>query len=373
MLNKKTYIVLGLSLLFVVLSFNFFKIGGPFLYGLLFNKNIELKQEDSGEINLLLLGIGGGKHEGPDLTDTIILASLNPKKNKVSLASIPRDLWIPELKAKINSAYSTGQEKEKKGILLSKAVVEKIMGKNVDYAIVVNFSAFVRLVDLLGGIDVSVKRTLDDSEYPIEGRENDTCGHKEEELVGLATASSQLEAFPCRYKRIRFEKGRQHMTGIQALEFVRSRHAFGAEGTDFARSQRQQEVITSVREKTLSLGIILNPVKVLGIINILRQNINTDIDISEYDDFIKLANKMGQAKFTSAIIDTGNEENDNVGLLVNPPVSEDYGFQWVLIPRKGNGDFSEIKDYLACLEENDTCKIDKNGIQKTVNQLPESK
>ena len=367
MLNKKTYILATIVIIFVALSFNLLKVGGPFLYGLLFNKNIELKQESNGSINLLILGIGGGKHDGPDLTDTIILASLNPSKNIINLASIPRDLWIPELKAKINSAYSIGQEKDKKGMLLAKTVVEKVTGETVDYVVVLDFSGFVKMVDYVNGIDVDVKKVLDDYEYPIEGKENETCGHSEEDLDKLATASSQLEAFPCRYKHIHFDKGIQHMNGITALEFVRSRHAIGDEGTDFARSQRQQEVIHAIREKTLSLGIILNPIKILGIVNILKENINTDILSSEYDDFIKLARKMGKAKTTNAIIDIGSETNDYQGLLVNPPMTADFGFQWILIPRRGAGDYSEIKDYLMCIEKGSTCSIEKNGIKETSN------
>lgn len=363
MLNKKTYILAIIVIIFAVLSFNILKLSGPFIYGLLFNKNIELK-ENNGNINILLLGIGGGKHEGPDLTDTIILASLNPSKNVVNLASIPRDLWIPALKAKINSAYSTGQENGNRGILLSKAVVEKVTGKTIDYVIVLDFSGFVKMVDYMGGIDVDVKKVLDDYEYPIEGKENETCGHSEEELTTLATASSQLEAFPCRYKQIHFGKGMQQMDGITALEFVRSRHAVGEEGSDFARSERQQAVIHAIREKALSVGIILNPIKILGIVNILQANINTNILPSEYDDFIKLARKMGKAKTTNAVIDTGTEANNFQGLLMNPPMTADFGFQWVLVPRRGAGDYSEIREYLICIEKGNVCSISENGINE---------
>src|ERR1035437_10133567 len=68
----------------------------PFMFQLIFNRDIQLKQSDS-RINILLLGIGGGNHDGPNLTDTIIFASLDPNNNKVTIVSIPRDLWMPDL------------------------------------------------------------------------------------------------------------------------------------------------------------------------------------------------------------------------------------------------------------------------------------
>ena len=72
----------------------------PPLFDLLFKKEIQLKETKEKRVNVLLLGVGGGNHEGPDLTDTIIFASLDPVTKRVTLVSIPRDLWIPALDAK---------------------------------------------------------------------------------------------------------------------------------------------------------------------------------------------------------------------------------------------------------------------------------
>lgn len=328
-----------------------------------FNKKIELKKEEkSGNINILLLGKGGGVHEGPDLTDTMMVATINPDKNMVNLISIPRDLWAPDLQAKINTAYSTGQERGKQGKLLSKSIVGKVTGKQIDYVLAIDFSGFVKMVDYLGGVDVNVEKTLDDYEYPIEGKEDDPCGHPEEELETLATASSQLEAFPCRYRRIHFDQGIVHMNGQEALEFIRSRHGLNGQGSDFARSQRQQSVINAIKNKALSLGVILNPLKVLGVFNIIKDNIDMDARLNEIDDFINLANKMQNAKIISTVIDYGDGERQ--GLLIHPPISEAQKLQWILIPRSGDGNFSEIKDYLICIEEGNICTISEDGIIK---------
>src|SRR5262249_19278911 len=127
------------------------------------NNKIQLKQSEQKKINLLILGVGGGNHEGPDLTDTIIFSSIDPKKKKVVLVSIPRDLWAPELQAKINTAYTYGEEKEKGGgLLFAKAMVGKIVGQDIDYAIKIDFDGFTKAVDMVGGLDVDVANTFDD-------------------------------------------------------------------------------------------------------------------------------------------------------------------------------------------------------------------
>lgn len=329
----------------------------PVIFQLLFNKNISLKKADH-NINLLLLGTGGGTHEGPNLTDTIIFISIDQTKDKTTLVSIPRDFWVPDISAKINTAYATGEFKRKGGgLLLTKAVVSKIINQPIDYAIRIDFDGFVKAVDLVGGIDVGVDRVLDDYEYPIEGKETDVCGHTPEEVELLATSSAQLEAFPCRYMYIHYDKGLQHMDGNKALKFVRSRHAKGNEGTDFARSARQAKVITAFKSKLLSLQTLLNPVKIVSLYETMSQNIDTDIQQSEFDDFVRLFQKMKGAKMQNAVLDYGDETTNRPGLLTNPLDASIYENQWVLIPRVGNGDFSEIQKYIECEIKTDNCLI----------------
>ncbi|MDO8657907.1 MAG: LCP family protein [Candidatus Levybacteria bacterium] len=329
----------------------------PVIFQLLFNKNISLKKADH-NINLLLLGTGGGTHEGPNLTDTIIFTSIDQTKNKTTLVSIPRDFWVPDISAKINTAYATGEFKRKGGgLLLTKAVVSKIINQPIDYAIRIDFDGFVRAVDLAGGIDVKVGEALDDYEYPIEGKENDVCGHTPEEVEFLATSSAQLEAFPCRYMYIHYDKGLQHMDGDKALKFVRSRHAKGDEGTDFARSARQAKVIAAFKNKLLSLQTLLNPVKIVSLYETMSQNIDTDIQQSEFDDFVRLFQKMRGAKMQNAVLDYGDEKTNRPGLLTNPLDVSEYDNQWVLIPRLGNGDFSEIQKYIDCEIKIGNCLI----------------
>jgi LCP family protein required for cell wall assembly len=306
------------------------------------------------------LGIGGGTHDGPNLTDTIMLASIDFKADKVTLISIPRDLWLPDINQKINAAYSIGEAKKKGGgLILAESAVGKITGQNIDYGIRIDFSGFVKAVDIVGGLDVNVDNAFEDYQYPIDGKEADPCGHSQDELQALAnTPEDQLPTvFPCRYLHIHFNKGLQHMDGETALEFVRSRHASGVEGSDFARSKRQEKIIKAFKDKVLSAQTILNPAKVITLYETLKSSIDTDIQQTEFDDFIRLAQKMKTTKIQSAVLDIGDEQTQRPGLLINPPTSSDYNYAWVLTPRTGNGNFAEIQKYISCEIKTGNCPV----------------
>lgn len=353
-------IILALSLI-VILSFQILVRGGniaPLIYQVLFNQNIELRTSEPQRINILLLGIGGEGHDGPKLTDTIILASVDLKNSDVHLISLPRDMWSFDLGSKINGAYAKGELKKKGGgLTLAKSVVGKITGQNINYVVVIDFNGFVKAVDTLGGIDIDVERGFDDYEYPISGKENDPCGNKEEDLDQLATASSQLDAFPCRYEHLHFDKGINHMDGQTALKFVRSRHAKGEEGTDFARSKRQEKVIKSIMQKAFSLNVIANPTKVKSLYDIMGESIHTDIKTNEFDDFIKLAQRFQDLNIQSVVIDSGDKKENRGGLLTNPSISERFNYEWTLIPRNGSDNYTEIHEFIRCNLNQENCSI----------------
>ncbi len=368
--NKKRPLLALLVFLLIIIGFFVYKTASfyPFLFQLVVDKGVSLKQTNN-NINILLLGIGGGSHDGPNLTDTIILASVNQKNNKVVLTSIPRDLWFPSLTTsfkKVNEAYADGENKRKGGGLVeAEAVVSKITGQHIDYGVRVDFSGFVKAVDILGGLDINVDNTFDDYAYPISGKEDDTCGNLAEDIKaytesGTASAEMDLIKFPCRYKHVHFDKGLMHMDGETALEFVRSRHATGVEGTDFARSKRQEKVIKALKDKILSAQTLINPAKIIQLYSILSGSIDTDIKQSEFDDFVRLAQKMKGAKIQSAVIDYGDPATNRPGLLFNPPYTAEYDYSWVLIPRIGDGNFSEIQKYISCEINNSSCVIPQN-------------
>lgn len=353
-MHKKILIIIGLVVLLVILyrAFLFFKNIIPTATTIIFHRAASL-QSTNGKIGILILGIGGGTHDGPNLTDTIMYASLDPKANKITLISIPRDLWVPDLEGKINTAYADGEVDGKhKGLVLAKSAIEKIIGQPIDYGFRIDFNGFVKAIDEVGGVDITVVDTLDDYNYPIEGKEDDPCGLSSQEIQAFtATDAAEvdlMDKFSCRFKHLHFDKGPQHMDGETALEFVRSRHGVGSEGTDFARSRRQHLVIEAFRAKLLSLQILLNPGKIISLYTIVKDSVDTDIKQEEIALFIQLAQKMQHATIATSVIDFGDLTQNRPGLLINPPISSAYSYASVLLPRIGDGNFSEIQSYVAC-------------------------
>ena len=319
-------------------------------------------------VNILLLGVGGGTHAGPDLTDTIIFMHIDPVHKKISLVSLPRDLWIPSMNAKVNATYTFANEKNPgSGLATTEKAIGDILGQHINYGVKIDFGGFVKAVNILGGLDINVARTFDDYQYPLTGQEDATCGLTQAQVASASAAiasgsATNLQEFPCRYKHIHFNKGPMHMDGETALEYVRSRHAIGIEGSDFARSQRQEKVISAIKAKLFSLGTLFNPVKIIDLINTLQGSIVTDITQNQYGNFIRLAQEMKGARISSSVIDTGDMEHDRYGLLINPPISAAYGGQWVLVPRAGANDYSQIQQYVACEITVGNCIVGKYGI-----------
>ena len=348
----------------------------PVFWELMVQKEVVLKETKENRVNVLLLGVGGGDHEGPDLTDTVIFASLDPKTKRVTLVSLPRDLWIPDIGAKVNAAYTFGEEKQKGGgLVLTKAVVGKVVGQQIDYAIKIDFSGFEKAVDMVGGLDIDVDNTFDDYAYPIAGLEKEPCGFDDDKIASLSAeiatgSATESDAFPCRYEHLHFDQGTMHMDGKTALKYVRSRHALGPEGSDFARSKRQEKVINAFKDKIFSAGTLLNPGKVFRLLDVLEGSIEMDIKQEEFDDFVRLAQKLKGAKINSAIIDIGDEERS--GLLVNPPISDEYFKAWVLSPRIGNGEYREIQKYINCIIDGNECVVTGSGVT-TITPTTETK
>lgn len=340
----------------------------PIATRVILHPGASIKEDNNGRTNVVLLGIGGGSHDGPNLTDTIMLASIDWKKNTITLVSIPRDLWVPDLNNgvnKINEAYNLG------GLSKAESVVNGVTGQPIHYGLRLDFQGFVDAIDSIGGIDVTVAHTLDDYHYPISGKEDDTCDHTTNDLQQFnATASAQtdtdiFEFFPCRYKHLHFDVGPQHMDGESALEFARSRHGVGSEGSDFARSARQQLIIEAVRNKLIT-SAFFNPSKLLSLFDIVKNSVDTDISQEELGLFLNKILFFKNAKIQSAVVDYGDYATGRAGLLQLAPITPEYDNLSVLIPRVGNGDFSEIKSYVACEVTKGNCAVSTKPITPTL-------
>ncbi len=367
--ERYKYVLLGgvVVLIFIGIFQNQLRQIGTFLFGVTVDKAIDLGvTPEKKDFSILVLGIGGGTHDGPNLTDTLIYSHVSVEEKRVDMVSIPRDLWIDSAQAKINAIYAFGKSNGT-GVEDIRNAVSEVVGEDIQYVLIIDFAGFVKLIDHLGGIEVDVERAFDDYEYPISGKENNSCGYSDEEIVNLTVqiatgTATQYDSFPCRYTTLSFTEGEQTMDGETALRYVRSRHGTNGEGSDFARSKRQQKVIEALKSRMLSLHVLLNPVKVVGAFNIIKDNIVTDIDTEKLDDFVKLAQEMQNGTIRSFVIDEGNELEDKYGLVMAPISSEEYKYQYVLIPSLGNSEFSQIHEYVDCIAAGHICLISEEGI-----------
>jgi LCP family protein required for cell wall assembly len=224
---------------------------------------------ENGVTNVLLLGVDERLQGDLPLTDTIILAGLREEDKNVTMISIPRDLWIQvpafgeviSHYTKINGVYSLGEEYGYPGggIELLKTVITKHFEVPVHYYAEINFEGFEQAVDAVGGIDIYVEQDFVDYQYPRTGYEN--------------------AAWSERWEVLSFEQGWQHMDGAIALKYARSRHAFGPEGSDFARARRQQRVILALKDKILTTSTLTNLSKLkelfLAFTNYVETSTNT--------------------------------------------------------------------------------------------------
>lgn len=285
---------------------------------LLVNTGADLMSHD-GRTNILLLGIGGGSHAGADLTDTILVVSLDKQKKSMAMISIPRDLWSDTLKDKVNSAYHYGEEKkEGGGLTIAKVVVEDVVGLPIHYVLLIDFSGFERVIDIVGGITIDVPQAFSDAEFPIAGKEEDLCNGDPE--------------FACRYETVTFTQGKQYMDGKRALTYVRSRHAEGDEGSDFARGRRQQEVLIALQERLKNPSLWLPPSKALTLFESFDKASTTDMRIGELATVGKIIMKTGGGQ---------TKRISFVDQLSEPPLWM-YG-RYTLVPKES---FSVIHDYI---------------------------
>ncbi len=287
---------------------------------LIFHKEDMLEGEHDDRVNVLILGMGGPGHDGPFLTDTIIIASIKPSTNQVAMISIPRDLGV-DIPGygwhKINHANAYGEAKQKDwGGAFASQVIENTFDINIHYYVRVDFKAFEEVVDEVGGVNVNVARSFIDYMYPAT---ND------------------------QYRTVAFDQGIQKMDGQTALIYARSRHGSNGEGSDFARARRQQKVILALKEKILSFGTLLNPMKINNIMKSLENHITTNMEFADIITFAKKAKRLDTSNIITVVLD-----NSADGYLANA-YSPNGAF--MLQPKSGN--FEQINQMMKNIFQSD--------------------
>lgn len=323
-------LVIGVSSLFAygyIKARNIFKGDGEGAAALQQNVDpAKLNGEGDGRVNILLLGKGGPGHEAPDLTDTLLLVSIDPVQNEAALVSVPRDMYVEDeggYSMKINAIYSTAkqarlangndtdsdlQAAEDAGLKAVKNSVSEVLGVPVHYYLIVDFTAFEDAINTVGGITVNVKEPLYDSS------------------VAWLLGGNPLVA----------GEGLQTFDGKRALLYARSRK--GSARGDFDRTERQREIIVALQNKVMSLGTFSNPFTVADLLSNFGDRVQTDL---EGPDEIKRLYEIGQK--------IGSDKIASVGLADPPNVlvgTDSIGGLSVVVPTAGLYQYEEIHKYI---------------------------
>jgi len=285
-----------------------------------------LKGEGRGRINILLLGRGGGNHDAPDLTDTMILASVDPVNHTATLLSLPRDLWVNvpnQGVMKLNAAWQTGEFKYlgktasgstdpkaiQAGFKTVNSTVEDVLGLSIDYNVLVDFQAFEQAVDTVGGVDVNVPGDLVDPTMAWENNNNPV----------LAKA------------------GPQKFDGQRALMYTRSRET----SSDFARAERQRAMLLALKTKVETLGTLSNPMKISGLMSALGDNVQTDLSIKNASRLYGIVKGINGSKISSVGL------TDTAAPGAMPFVaSGTVNGQSVVLPKAGLFKYDEIRQFI---------------------------
>lgn len=284
----------------------------------------QLRGEGDGRINVLLLGRGGEGHAGADLTDTILVASIDPVNKTAGLVSIPRDLWVTAQgvgTSKINAVFAGAKNKalrtdkdkakaEAAGVEALKKTVSDVLGLPIHYYAMVDFAGFKQAVDVVGGVDIDVPADLAVSE-----RLWDTTTGKPYNLNVPA--------------------GPQHFDSTKALYFSRSRKT--SQDGDFTRSERQRLFITALSQKILSAGTYTNPVKVSQLMDAFGGHVSTDFSVGDAVRLMQITKDIPG----SSIASIGLKDDPNP--LVT---TSNIDGQSVVIPKAGVTNFGPIQAFI---------------------------
>ena len=253
----------------------------------------ELKKDENGQTNFLIFGTSEDAkgHGGQELTDSILVASINQEHKTAKVFSVPRDLWVNYSvpgsepmsctvgdRGKINATYLCALEEYKNSMNVSNAKdaaslyfakkISEVTGLSMHYYVAAEWSAVKMIVDKIGGIDVDVYADDEDGIH-------DSC------------------------QNIDLKKGMYYnMNGDLAMKLARARNAacapgdYGLSRSNFDREINQQRIMNAIKNKVSSIGILMNPGQVMSIIDGLGDNLRTNIVMSEVRTLIDFGMKL---------------------------------------------------------------------------------
>src|SRR5581483_9057759 len=306
---RRKFIDYGAAVLLVVLALGFAVSQQLYAFASAMSPQSPLSSQvnfsGSSRLNLLVLVYDGGDAPGSDITDSMVIISLQPQTGKTALISVPRDFGVhlpldTKLYFKIDAAYQTGlalgDGKEGPGRVaggdLAVRKVSQVTGLSVPYWMTLDLQGFRQVVDALGGVDIDV---------------------------------------PCAFTAldtVHFSAGWQRMDGARAMAYARERQVVDnpAEDSDFARSARQRQLVEAIVARMNQVSSWPNFLRVL---HSLQNSIYTNLSARDLSVFVR---KVDRAHTKSIGLTTQNVlENVTApgGLQILAPKNGDAG----LIPR----------------------------------------
>ena len=279
----------------------------------------------------LLLGYGGGDHDGAYLTDSMMVVIVDPTQKTLTLLSLPRDLWVPmsfdgasTVYNKVNTAYAFAQDEtlytdrlprysgaQGPGTFASETI-SQLIGVPIRYYLGLDFSGFRQMIDAVGGVDVNVPDAFS-ARYP-------------------ANDDPSVDAS---WMTVRFAAGQQHMSGERAIEYARARETLDNvnEGTDFARSHRQRLIMEAFKTRLLQPGGLIHLPQLLSIAS---QHVDTNYGVP------------GAAALSQLVLDWKNVKIYQTALTADNYLSEATGpdCTYALTPAEDNHGWEQIQQFV---------------------------
>jgi LCP family protein required for cell wall assembly len=232
-------------------------------------------------INVLLIGVDKRAKHTEELTDTMMVASLDPVGHTVSMVSLPRDLIDTPLGngdvfgPKLNSLMSYADRNPKTfpqgGIRALEDAVGALLDIPIHYYARINFAGFIKMVDAVGGVDVTVGTGFDDPKY---------------DGYGVGSRGFSITA------------GKHHLDGAEALAYARSRKGIGQ--SDFTRQARQQQILVALRDQATRGGSLL--FELPGLLDAVGDTVRSDVPIERLPALAAILEEVGRKDVTSVVI-----------------------------------------------------------------------
>jgi len=331
---KWFFIAVGAVLLAIIgwLSFKALTTGGKIFQGNvldMFTSKTRLAEDENGRTNVLIFGTSGYSIEedawdGALLTDSIMVLSIDQDKHDAYMISLPRDLYVKHTckkllgtsAGKLNEtyycAYLDSNKDEETGAAALRKTAGKILGLDVQYYAHADWTALIKAVNAVGGVDVAVESVDQRGIY--------------DRMTGL-----------------RLPNGVAHLDGEQALMFTRARGSlggYGLPGGNFDREKNQQKVLAALQQKALNAGTLANPATVNSLLDALGDNFRTNFKTSEVQTLLDLAGNIKSNNIISLPL-VGREDGESdlvtTGML---------GSISIVRPVKGLYDYSDIINYV---------------------------